>query len=263
LTVGVHTMELYGDLPAVVAMTNRYGAKIATAGSMVSTDGLCAINGTEGVDSKNKNFAGEIVFAVKKWKAAGGRLDYIIMDGPFYSGYYAIAKECHYSIAEVARRTVATLVEVRRVYPDIKVMDAEGPGATPINAWLPDFKQWLDDFKSDSGKSIDAVGMDFHWRDAWHTGYNWMNAVRATSALLHTQGIMAGLYIDAEDQNATNASWMAATREHLKAALQMKLGLDFIYIASWMRFPDRNLPETDLMSYTSLVNDAYTQIHSK
>lgn len=263
LTIGLHTMEVFDDLPAVVAMTNRYSFGIATAGAMISTDGGCAVNGSEGIDSKSKNFAGEIVFGLKKWKLAGGRLDYIIMDSPFYFGYYAVAKDCHYSIREVARRAAATLREIRKLYPTVKVMDAEGPGATPIDAWLPVFKQWLDDFGSESGRPIDAVGMDFHWRDAWHTGYDWVSAVRTTASLLRKQGIAAGLYINAEDQNTTNANWMATNREHLKTALEGNLGLDFVYIASWTKFPDRNLPETDPTSYTSLVNDAFSYLHPK
>jgi hypothetical protein len=261
LTIGGHTMELFHDLPSVVAMTNRYGFKVATAGAMISTDGLCAIQATEGVDSKNKNFAGEVVYALKKWKLSGGRLDYIIMDSPFYFGYYVIARDCHYSIADVAHRAAATLKEIRQLYPAVKVMDAEGPGAMPVDRWLPDFKQWLLDFKVDSGQQIDAVGMDFHWRDAWHTGYDWVSAVRTTSALLHTQGIASGLYINAEDQNTTNVNWMKVNREHLETALKPNSGLDFVYIASWGRFPDRNLPESDPTAYTSLVNDAYTHLH--
>jgi len=264
LTVGVHTMEVFGDLASVVAMTNRNGFKIATAGPMISTDGLCAVNGMEGIDSKSKHFAGEILFAIKKWKLLGGRIDYIIMDSPFYFGYYVIAKDCHYSIAEVARRAAATLKEIRLLYPSVKVMDAEGPGAMPINPWLLDFQQWLQDFKVESGKPIDAVGMDFHWRDAWHTGYDWVSAIRTTSAFLHKQGISAGLYINAEEQkNITNVTWMSANREHLKTALKPSSGLDFVYIASWGKFPDRNLPESDPTSYTSLVNDAFTDLHPR
>jgi hypothetical protein len=263
LAIGAHTMELYDGLASVVAMTDRYKFKIATAGGMISTDGLCAKNGVEGLDSLSKNFAGEVVNATKIWKMHGGRLDHVIMDSPFYFGYYASAKDCHYSIAEVARRAAATFREIQKYYPKIQVMDAEGPGATPINAWLPDFKQWLDDFKAEAGHPIDAVGMDFHWRDAWHTGYNWVDAVRTTSAFLHKQGISVGLYIDAEDQGVTSAQWMSANREHLKTAMTSGSGLDFYYIVSWMKFPDRNLPESDPSAYTSLVNDAFNSIQSR
>jgi hypothetical protein len=65
-----------------------------------------------------------------------------------------------------------------------------------------------------------------------------------------------GLYINADDKNIDVQGWMAACRLHLKIASQARLPLDFVYINSWMKFPDHNLPETDPTSFTSLVDTA-------
>ncbi len=262
LTIGVHTMQHYDDLPAVISMINRYTLQVATAGAMVFTDGLCANKGIEGMD-RSKDFAREVVDALRKWRDAGGRLDYIIMDGPFYFGYYFTAKDCHYSIAEVARRSAATFREIQKIYPAIKVMDAEGPGATPVDAWLPDLQTWLNAFKSATGHPVDAFGMDFQWKDNWHTGYDWVSALRVTTNFLHKQGIAAGLGINAYDRDVTNTQWMDDNRGHLKTAIDANAGLDFVIINSWMKYPERNLPESDPEAYTSLVNTAYSIIHAK
>jgi hypothetical protein len=56
---------------------------------------------------------------------------------------------------------------------------------------------------------------------------------------------------------------MSDNREHLKTALTSGAGLDFYYIVSWMKFPDRNLPESDPAAYTSLVDDAFNYIQSR
>ena len=263
LTIAVHTIEQFNDLASVVAMTRRHGFQVATAGNMVYTDGACEVRGMEGLD-RGSGFAHEIVAAVRKWKANGGRLDYIIMDSPLVFGYYASANDCHYSIAEVARRTANTLAEIRKYYPAIKIMDAEGPGRATIAEWLPVLKEWLDDFKTASGVSINAVGLDLHWSDAWHTGYDWIDATRRATSLLHANGVSAGLYINAKDNDvASTREWMNANRSHVEAAAGARMGLDFVYIASWMkvRFPDRNLPENDPDAYSSLVDSAYASFN--
>jgi len=256
MRIGNHTMSLYPDLQSVVAMTNQHPFKIATEGSMVATGGLCERNGMEGLDAA-QDFAREIVGAIRRWKAAGGRLDYVVMDSPLYFGYYASAKDCRFSIAEVARRSAATFREIQKLYPAIRLMDAEGPGPTTVDRWLPDFKQWLDAFKRETGHPIDAVGLDLHWDDAWHTGYNWVQAARQITLFLHHEGIAAGLYINADNKNPANADWMNANRAHLQTAARAHMGLDFVLFASWMTFPERNLPESDQNAYTSLVNDAF------
>jgi hypothetical protein len=259
LTIGLHTIERYPDLNAVVAMTKRNHFKVATAGSMVFTDGVCEKKGMEGMDP-GEGYAREVVNGIKVWKDHGGRLDYLIMDSPFYFGYYESAKDCQYSINEVAQRAAATFKVVQKAYPDIKVMDAEGPGAVPVNMWLPEFGRWLQAFGAYAGHPVDLVGLDFHWRDAWHTGYDWISAVRTTAGYLHRMHIGVGLFINAEDKDVTERKFFDATRDHLQVAIGAKAGLDFVYLASWMKFPSRNLPETDPQAYTSLIDQAFKDL---
>ncbi len=255
-TVAGHTMEHFTNLASVVDFIRKRQLKVVTSGSFVFTNGQCLPNGMEGIDIGH-GFARETVGMLRQWRDAGGRLDYIVMDGPLYFGYTASAKACHFSMAEVARRVSATVSEVRKLYPDVRIVDAEGPGAAPVAEWLPLLARWLDNFKHAVGRPIDALSMDLHWRDAWHTGYNWIDAARRITGFLQARGVQSGLYIDAEDDDVDAAGWMRACEAHISAAANSNIPLDFIYIASWMKYPDRNLPENDPASLTYLINDAY------
>lgn len=256
MSLNIHAPEHFADLPALVAMANRSKFQISLSGSAMFTDGKCAKEGMEGLDASS-GFARELVAAVRKWKEAGGRLDYVDMDSPFYFGYYASAKSCHFSIAEVARRTAATVSEIRKLYPKIKLMDAEGPGPKPMGPYLADFQKWLDAFKVASGKPMESVAMDMHWKVPGQPTYDWTNDARQMAAMLHKNGVQAGMYIN-DTNEKTNADWMAVNRQHLAQAAHGNLGIDYVFIASWANFPDRNLPESDQSAYVSLINDAFT-----
>jgi hypothetical protein len=43
---------------------------------------------------------------------------------------------------------------------------------------------------------------------------------------------------------------------HMQTAAQAYPGLNFLILASWARFPDRDLPESDPNAYVLLVNYA-------
>ncbi len=255
LTIEVHTIEHFRNLAQVVDMTNRHRFGVAIAGNMVFTSGLCVQHGMEGMDAGH-DYAREIVAAARKWKLAGGRLSTVIMDSPFYFGFYASKKECHYSIAESAHRAAATFRKLLEVYPGLAIMDAEGPGENTVAEWLYTYREWVDQFQRSAGHRIDAVGMDLHWTDVWHNGYDWVQAARSIADFLHVKGMSVGLYINADDNYIDANSWLAACRSHLEAAAHARLPLEFVYVASWAKFPDHNLPETDPTSFTSLVDAA-------
>jgi hypothetical protein len=258
LTVSLHTIEHFPDLPGIIAMARRNGFKLATAGGMLYTNGVCQMpRHIEGIN-ESRDYAQETVAAIRKWKQFGGRLDYIIFDGPFFYGYYASARFCHFSIADVARMAAKTLAEIRKIYPDIETMDAEGPGPTPVAEWLPEYQEFLTDFAQESGRQVDAVGMDLKWTDKWHTGYDWVRATARITRYLHGQGIKAGLYIKADDEGVYSShDWLNSNRLLLQNVAATGIPLDFLYIVSWLKYPDRNLPDSDPDAYASLINDAY------
>jgi hypothetical protein len=259
--------EAYPDLPPVIAMVNRIGRPIVAGGSFVHTNGACQVR-IEGV-SNDTGYEHEIVHALHRWKLAGGRLDYVIMDSPLLFGHWVTEKQCHFSIEDTARSAADTMLMIKKDYPDIKVVDAEGPAWVPLSTWLPALEEFWKAFQADSGTRVSYLSMDLSWRDAFHTGYNLIDTARQTALYVRTRGVKAGVFINADDrwvehlgqvvpgETLTDHMWMQENREHLRAIHDAKLPLDFIMIASWMKFPRRNLPENDPDAYASLVNFAW------
>jgi hypothetical protein len=279
----IHIAEHYPDAKSVVNWTNMRGFKIEAGASLVNTGTAvagggpaCLHPGTEGLTGDTRfDFEAEAYFALHQWKQLGGRLDILSMDGPFFFGYYAAKKYCNYSIRQVAVRTAVTVNKILEDYPDAQIVDAEGPGPIPIPQFLADYKAYLTAFNAVSRRPITHWAMDMHWNDAWHSGYNWVDGTRQIIDFAHANNLRAGLLMNADDRfnesadgkvatttPATNQSWMQMVRGHMELAHAQKLPLDFIEINSWMKFPERNLPESDPQAFTALINDAYRIWHS-
>jgi hypothetical protein len=260
----------------VKAMIDRLHVKVSGGGSVMFTDGQCG-SVIEGV-SADKGFAREVYFTTKTWHDNGMPLDYFVMDGPFGFGYTALRDKCGFSPEEVANRTATTMRKIRDLYPNIIIVDSEGPGPDGAAAWLPGYHRFLDAFNSAYGKPIDYINMDLAWSDKWHKGAYWVRTAREITDDLHKRGMKVSLLINAEDQSwdpdvapedtkanpdrSMNAQyWMASVRKHIDLVVANNLPLDAIDIESWMKFPRKNLPETDATAWTSVVNYAYDAIN--
>jgi hypothetical protein len=241
----------YPDLPSLVAFTKRHQFKIGFGDGMLFTGGKCG-KGIEGI-SQDQDANRETIIIAEKWKQAGGTLDYIDMDSPYYFGTY-YAKDCHFSIRDVAERAGATLKGVLEYFPDVHVADAEGPGQIPDEQWLPGMAEWFKEFQKVTGRPIEAVPLDLHWHDL-RPGYTWQQTTRRAVNYFRQFNVRTGLIVDAEsDPSTTDLQWMNDVRAHIREANAAKLDLDFVGIYSWMNHPTRNLPETDPLGYTSLIN---------
>ena len=273
----VHIVEAYPDLASVVRWANDQPVKLAGGGSLVNT-GMAVPGGgpscshppIEGMgDDPRFDFAGEVYFTLHTWKQKGGRLDYLTMDGPFFFTYYYAKNFCNYTIEEAAQRTAITVNKILADFPDAEIVDYEGPTKS-LPEFFRDYEKYIKAFDALSMKPISRIGMDMHWADNQHDGYRWVDATRAYAKFAHAHSIKAGLFMDAEDQfvqspdgsaitttPVTNQSWMKMARDHIQLAHASKLPLDFMIITSWMKFPALNLPETDSLALTSLVDDAF------
>jgi hypothetical protein len=244
----------YPDLPSLIAFIRRHRFKVAFISGMLFSGGSCG-NNVEGI-SKDDDANRETINIARIWREAGGALDYVVMDSPFYFGHY-YAKDCSYSTSEVANRAAATLKGVTYYFPNVKIVDAEGPGAITDDIWLTDMKSWFVSFNRASGYPIDAVALDLHWTDL-RKGFTWIRTTRRASREFHSLGIKTGLFINAENRtDITDAEWMGANRQHIIEAASGNLSVDFAFIAEWHGHPQRNLPETDQLGYTSLIDFTY------
>jgi hypothetical protein len=240
----------YPDLPGLISFIKAHQFKVAFADGMLFTGGTCG-KGVEGM-SRDADSNRETVVIAQKWKAAGGPFDYVVMDGPLYFGHH-YAKDCGYSLAEVAHRAGVTLAAMRNYFPDIHVVDAEGPGEIPNDQWLSEMRSWFDEFRQATGRPIEAVTLDLHWHDR-RPGQSWQDTARRATASFHEVGVKSGLVVNAESSpTTTDAEWMDDNRLHIHDAASAKLSLDFVLINSWHNHPSRNLPESDPVAYSSLI----------
>ncbi|WP_428492540.1 hypothetical protein [Rhodopila sp.] len=261
------------SLPKIRAMLARHELKVGGGGSVLYTDGLCSGTAVEGMTG-DKGYAREAVLTTRTWHDAGMPMTYFVMDSPFYFGYDYKHDKCHFSIEDVARRTATTMRMIRAYYPKIIIVDAEGPGEQLPAQWLPDYHRFLSAFRAEYGAPIDYLDMDLHWTDTWHTGYRWVTAAKEITDDIHRQGLRVSLIVNAEDLNwdpdvpppRANASpkiamtadyWIAAVRKHIDLIKRNAIQLDAVDLASWMKFPRQNLPETDPLAWTAVVNYAH------
>ncbi len=208
--------------------------------------------------SKDSDANRESVRIVQLWHKAGGRLDYIVMDSPMFFPVY-VAKDCHFSIDEAARYTAATLRGILAEYPNIKIVDAEGPARNSNDKWLADMTAWLRAFRAASGRSVDDVELDLHWTDL-RPSNTWQDTVRRSVAVFRPLGVGTGLIINADVPHMTPTQWIGSNRDHIHEAIEGHMGLDFLEIAEWTNNIQMNLPESNPQAYTSLVNVAYDAI---
>ena len=227
----------------------NFGMEYSSPGCVVRLEGF----------SRDIDVNREAVHIAQRWHAAGGRLDYVLMDSPLHFAHFD-RRGCQYSIAEAAAHAATTLRGILAEFPAAKVVDAEGPGKQPTDAWLADMGTWFTAFRQASGHPIDVVLLDLHWRDP-RPFNTWQDTASRAAAYFHRAGVPTGLIIDAEAvPGGTNAQWIAQNRQHIAQSMQPDLGLDILAIDQWQRRIERNLPETDPTAYTSLINDAYDAI---
>jgi hypothetical protein len=249
----------YPDRQSLVAFFSRTKLKVAFGSGMLFNGGKCGV-GVEGM-SKDLDFNHETVKIAELWKQAGGRLDYVMMDSPYYFGHIADGG-CRYSTPEVARRVAATLRGVLHYFPDAEIIDAEGPGYAQNDVWLKGMDEFLADFRAATGRTLYAIALDLHWKDL-RQGETWTNTARKGIAFFHPRGLRVGLFIDADGtkQNlSSDAAWIHDNKLHLLQAAEAHLDLDFVSIESWTNVPKFNLPEESPIAFTSLVNFAYDKL---
>jgi hypothetical protein len=248
----------------------RLRIKAGGGGAVVYTDGLCQGAGIEGM-TNDKDFAREVFYATKTWHDAGMPMSYFVMDGPFYFGYEYSRDRCHFSIEDVARRAANTMKMIRGLYPNLVIVDAEGPGKDMPATWLPEYHRFLTAFRSALGAPIDYIDMDLHWTDTWHTGYSWVSVAKEIAVDLHAQGLRVSLIVNADDRlpdpdlpppqgvpfKMTSSYWMKAVRKHIDLIKQSSIPLDALDLESWMMFPRYNLPESNPQAWVAAVRYAH------
>lgn len=176
----------------------------------------------------------ELRLVLRKIKLAGGNLDYLRMDEPFYYGVIS----CHETpehVAQYLHRTIDGIV--RSYFPEVKIGDVEpvsGAADTPQT-----ITAWADAYQKELGTPLAF----FHVDAAWLSGVPARNFPVLEQAI-HQRGIPFGIIYDGEN-DASSTVWTNGAIEHFtQAESLLKTPIDHAIFMSWTAEPDTLLPES-------------------
>jgi len=173
------------------------------------------------------------------------------MDEPYYYGsIYAGPNACHWSMNQVAGQAAATIAQIRAVFPDVIVGDAE-PILMPWDPhkWISLYPAWTAAYQAAS-----STPLAFFMADIPSFCPMCMpGPLVKGAAAFHAMGIPFGAFYGPNNQNS-NAAWIWDA-EYL-ASYYERNGFrpDLVSIASWNPYPDHLIPETDGTSLSSLAH---------
>ena len=201
-------------------------------------------NGIEGTV-----WPGEPTSYSRKIKALGVDVYSFSLDLPLTSGYREKrAQSCHLSIRETAERTARATADILAVYPNAKFVDVEVPTGIPASEWSTTLKEWVDDYRHNSGRNFDGFMMDAWWQS------DWRSAALETVRVLRPLHIPVGIGINASGLDHAPASeWIQAAKANACAVRTARIPVDFVGISNWQNMGVHGLPESDPATLTGLV----------
>lgn len=249
----IQVFKLYGEwllpgnatddqLKQVVSDLKRRGIALAVEAGPLDPTADCG-NGIEG-------------FAGSQWdtffsriKAAGGTIDYIGMDEPYYYAHvYSGTQACHWSADTIAQKVKAFTARAKAQFPNVVVGDTEPLVVGNAAA----FGEWYDAFKNANGFALPFEHLDVQWSDT-----NWAQEARAVEDMSRSKGVTFGMIYDADNQ-MTDQEWIQTAGDHIKTyELQSGGHPDQVLFQSWNDKPDYNLPETTPYTFTNYINSYF------
>jgi hypothetical protein len=228
------------------------GAGTVQTDNAQHVEGECGY-GVEGYSRPNKN---QIIFS--RLKRRGVDVQYVAMDEPLTFGYFYHRKNaCNYTIGQVSQRVARTIAEIRQAYPNAKMVDYEAvvfdQGTGP---WLSALAQWLAAYRAATGEMPYALVFDLDWTKPWQ------DAVQRGTALLHKNGVRAGIILDGTGPGQSDAGAVAAYKRNMASVAALHAPLDFVEIANWTPHPASDLPQSDPNSLTGVLHYYNTTYHT-
>ena len=184
----------------------------------------------------------------QKIRDLGGELEYLAMDEPFQH-----ARDfCGWSAREIAMNAAASIAEIRKVFPNVKVGDIEvAPGSAAMPDWIVQYGQWMDAWKEASGAPLAFFHADINW------GLGYSAAVGQARALARERGIPFGVIYNGWYTDRSDAEWVAGgMRNYASVELGGEVPEQAVF-QSWDHYPERVLPETGASSFTRLIGSYF------
>jgi hypothetical protein len=193
--------------------------------------------------------------AAQRIKRLGGNIEYIALDEPLYFGHAfdgnANLHACHSPVDKLAEQTVASMNDVRKVFPDVKVGDVE-----PFPVHHPDARTWIANLTEwwDAYKKYNGAPFAFFQADLVRTTPDWRNQFEMAVAVVRRDGIPLGVIYDGQPTDNSDEQWTANARTLCRTVEgQMRVTPDLVIFQTWTDRPRKMLPDTADGSLTNLV----------
>ena len=247
---GIQVFKLYGewvgstsdaDLRTAVQAIRERGLALAVEMGPLDATAEC------GADTEGFAGSSDARDIARRISDAGGRLDLVAMDEPFYYGsVYDGPHACHWDAPTIASKVSAFVDIMRGYFPDVLVGDTE---PTPPPTDVGTYTGWIDAFRDTNGYDLAFLHLDIDWnRDSW--------AADAAAIAGHGEkaGVPVGVIFAGNGTDPTDAQWVATAGERVKTYLATAGAPPrHVLFQSWVDHPDRVLPESDPSTFTGLV----------
>ncbi|MGA9532293.1 MAG: discoidin domain-containing protein [Anaerolineales bacterium] len=247
----VQVFKLYGEwvaynasdaeLEQVVVELRRRGMALAVeAGPLNATD-ACG----QGVEGFAGMAEGQLI--ADRIEAAGGTIDLIALDEPYYFAHvYDGPNACHWSAAKIAEGVDAYIRSMTERFPQVIIGDTE-PFPAPTSP--EEYRDWLLTFRQVTGYDLAFLHMDLDWSRSV-----WPEQALQMEEYGRALGIPIGIIYIGNSADPDDATWIGITGERIRQH-QFEDGgePDHVLFQSWVDHPDFVLPESNPDTFTGLI----------
>jgi len=250
----LQVFKLYGEWVA-------YGAtdqQLATAIADIRRRGLLlAVEAgpldPQGCGSGIESFAGsdEGRLIADRIAKAGGVLDLIALDEPYYFGsIYDAPNACHWSAEKVAAEVGRYIDLMGSRFPDVVVGDTE---PTPHPVQVSTYSEWLETFRAVNGYDLAFLHLDVDWSRT-----EWPSMVEELVAFGNEFGVPVGMIYIGNAADPSDQVDIEVMGERV-LRLEDENGVHPVHILfqSWVDHPDHVLPESEPYTFTGFIRAYY------
>jgi hypothetical protein len=214
------------ELRKIIQFLNRHHIDLALEARVLDHHSGCGDDGGEAT-----------LDLLGKVKRAGGSLSYLAMDEPLH--HWRQRKKCNTTIDQFAKDVERKIVEIKRIFPNVRVGDVEPIGQWPSAAALMrDTTDWLDAFKRADGQNLAFIHADVGWDTSW------LDITLSLRKEAAARGVRFGIIYNGNDLAKSDSEWSSEAVSHFKAFEDHAGRPDDVVFQSWVSHPSRSLPET-------------------
>jgi len=250
----LQVFKLYGEW--VADATND---QLAVAISDIRRRGLLLgveagpLDADEGCGADTEGFGGSDggLLIADRIQRAGGTLDLIALDEPYYYGaVFDGPNACHWSAEKVAGEVGDFIDLMRSRFPDVVVGDTE---PTPQPVEVGTLTNWLETFRQVNGYDLAFLHLDIDWSRT-----DWPSMVGQLVDFGRDFGVPVGMIYIGNGSDPTDQVDVEVMGERV-LRLENENGIlpDHVLFQSWVDHPNHVLPESEPYTFTWFIRSYF------